>query len=65
MPLLGLDRQSSDRTGVETLETDRLTGFLAIAVGPIIDPLQGSVDLRYQLALTIACPEFDGSVGFG
>ena len=52
--LLRLDRQRGNRTGVETLEPDRLTGFLAESVGAVFDSLQGGVDLGNQLSLPIA-----------
>jgi hypothetical protein len=43
--LLGLEAQGGDRAGVQPGEADRLPGLLAIAVGAIIDPAQGLVDL--------------------
>ena len=44
---------------------DRFAGFLAIAVGAIIDARQRLVDLGDQLALAITRPQLDGTVGFG
>ena len=63
--LLGLDRERRDRTGVEALEADRLAGLLAIAVGAVLDALEGGVDLGDQLALAVAGAELDRAVGFG
>jgi hypothetical protein len=45
MALLRLDRQGRDRARVETLQRDRLAGFLAIAVSAFIDALQRRIDL--------------------
>src|SRR5690606_8090520 len=42
--LLGLDRQRRDRPCIEALERNRLAGLLAVAVGALVDALQGSVD---------------------
>jgi len=57
--LLGSDRQGCDRARFEASQRDRLAGLLAIAVGTIVDALQGSIDLADQLALTIARPQLD------
>jgi hypothetical protein len=65
MPLLRLDRQGSDRTGFETLERDRLAGLLAVAVGAVLNPLDGGVDLGDQLPLAIPGPQLERAVGFG
>jgi hypothetical protein len=40
VPLLRLDRERGDGTGFEPLQRDRLAGFLAIAVGVVLDALQ-------------------------
>src|SRR5690606_21145671 len=64
MALLRLDRKRGDRTGVETLEADRFARFLAVAVGAFVETLQRRIDLGDQLALAVACPKFDGTVGF-
>ena len=64
MPLLRLDRECGDRAGLEALERDRLAGFLAIAVGAILDALQRSVDLGDELALTVAGTQLNRPVGF-
>ena len=63
MAFLRLDRQGRDRPGVETLQADRLAGLLAIAVGTVLDSLQGGVDLGDQLALAVAGPKLDRAVG--
>ena len=62
--LLRLDRQGRDRACFEAAQRDRLAGFLAIAVGAIIDPRQRLVDLGDQLALPITRAQLDGAVGF-
>jgi hypothetical protein len=41
--LLGLHRQRRDRAGFQPLQRDRLAGFLAIAIGVVLDPLQRSI----------------------
>ncbi len=64
MTLLRLDRQRGDRAGVETLEADRLAGFLAITVGAFVEALERRIDLGDQLALAVASAKFDGTVGF-
>ena len=65
MALLRLDRQGGDRAGIEPPEADRLAGFLAIAVGAVLDALEGGIDLGDQLALAVARPELEGAVGLG
>src|SRR5262249_49892134 len=40
VPLLRLERQGGDRSGVEALQRDRLSGFLAKAIGAVLDPRQ-------------------------
>ncbi len=64
MPLLGLDRKRGDRTSLQALQPDRFAGFLAIAVGPIVETVQCSIDLVDQLALAIPGAELDGPIGF-
>ena len=59
---LRLDRQSRDRACVEALQRDRLTRLLAIAIGTLVDTLQGGIDLGDQFALTVARPELDRPV---
>ena len=65
MPFLRLDRQSGDRTSIEPLQRNRLSGFFTETVSAFIDTLECGVDLGDQLALTVSCPEFDRTVGFG
>src|SRR5580704_18143835 len=62
--LLRLERQGRDRAGLEPLERDRLPGLLAIAVGSVVEPLQGGFDLGDQLALAVARTQLDGAIGF-
>ncbi|EPY02122.1 hypothetical protein K678_07582 [Magnetospirillum fulvum MGU-K5] len=65
VPFLRLDRQRRDRTGFQAADADRLAGILAIAVGPILDPLQRGVDFGDQLTLAVTRAQFQGAVGFG
>jgi len=61
--LLRFHRERGDGSGFEPLQRDRLAGLLAIAVGVVVDALQGGVDLGDQLALAVAGAQFDGAVG--
>src|SRR4051812_16617879 len=63
--LLRLDREGRDGARFEPLQRDRLAGFLAIAVGAVVDALDRGVDLGDQLALTVARPQLDGTVRLG
>src|SRR5690606_2520175 len=63
--LLRLDRQRRDRPCIEPLQADGFAGFLAKTISAIVKTLPRGVDLGDQLALAIARPEFDGTVGFG
>ena len=63
VPLLCFDRKRRDRPRLETPERDRLAGFLAIAVSAVVDACERGVDLGDQLALTIARPQFDRTIG--
>src|SRR3954449_6394522 len=63
--LLRLYRQRGDRASFQPLQRDRLAGFLAIAVGVVLDPQQRGVDLGDQLALAIAGAQLDRAVGLG
>src|SRR5271169_2566180 len=56
---LRLDRKHGDRTRLESLERDRLTGFLAIAVSAIFDALQRRIDLGDKLALAVSGAQFN------
>jgi len=49
---------------VQTLEADRLAGHFAIAKFAIVDPAQGGVDFRHQLALPIPRAQFQRAIGF-
>ena len=64
MTFLRLDGKRRNRAGVETTQADGFAGFLAIAVGTVINALQGCIDLGNQLALTVAGTKFDGAIGF-
>src|SRR5258707_8147225 len=61
--LLRLKRQRGDRAGFEPAQRDRLAGFLAIAVGAVVDTGQRRLDLGDQLALAVAGPELDRPIG--
>src|SRR5262245_11813030 len=63
MTLLCLNGERRDRTRLEPLERDWLTGLLAIAVGAVVEPDEGFVDLGDQFALAIAGAQFDGTIG--
>src|SRR5688572_16844492 len=65
VPLLRLDRKRRDRPGVQALERNRLAGLFAEAVGAILQPPQGGVDLGDQLALAVAGPELQLTLGLG
>ena len=62
---LRLHRKGCNRPRIEPLQADRLAGFFAIAIRAIVKPFQRRVDLCDQLALPVACPQFDGPAGLG
>lgn len=62
--LLRLDRERCNRPGIQALQADRFTGFLAIAVGAFVEALQGGVDFGDELPLTIPGAQFDRPVCF-
>src|SRR3954465_4832679 len=61
--LLRFHRKRGNGAGFQPLQRDRLAGFLAIAVGVVLDALQRGVDLGDQLALAVAGAQLDGAVG--
>src|SRR5580698_9293412 len=63
VPFLRFDRQRRDRPRFETLQRNRLAGFLAIAISAVFDTRQRGVDLANQLALTVTGSEFDRPIG--
>ena len=63
MALLGFDAQCGDRTRVETLDADRLSGLLAIAICALVDTPEGIVDLGNEFSLPVARPELESAVG--
>ena len=65
MALLRFDRQGGDRARLEPPDRDRLAGFLAIAVGAVVEAMERGLDLGDQLALAVAGPELDRPVGLG
>src|SRR5215470_20262165 len=65
MPLLGFDRQCRNRACFEPAQRNWLAGFLAVAIGAIVNARERLIDLGDQLALAIARPQFDCAVGFG
>src|SRR5690606_35045803 len=62
--LLRLDRQSGGRAGLKASQADRLAGVFAIAIGAVLDPAQGLIDLGDQLALTVTGPKFQRTIRF-
>src|SRR6516165_5600801 len=64
MALLGFDRERRDRTRLEPLEGDRLAGFLAVAVGTLVQTGQRLIDLGYELALPVAGAQLDRAIRF-
>src|SRR5262245_36102044 len=64
MAFLRFDAQSGDRPGIEALQADRLAGFLTVTIGTVVQPGDGRVDLGDQLALAIAGPQFERTLGF-
>src|SRR5215471_4795370 len=63
--LLRLDRQCRDRARFEALQRNRLAGFLAVAVGAVVDRLERLVDLGDELAEAITGTQFEGAIGLG
>src|SRR4051794_27483505 len=61
---LRLDREGSHRTRFESLHADFLTGLDAVAVTTVFDALQRLIDLANQLALAIACAQFQAEFRF-
>ena len=61
--LLRLDRQGGDRARLQPAQADRLAGFLAVAVGAVLDAPQRLVDLGDQLAGAVAGAQFQRPVG--
>src|SRR4051812_2067731 len=61
---LRLEAERRDGPRIEPRNADRFARFLAIAVGPIVDPLECSIDLGNQLALAVARPELKRTVAF-
>src|SRR5208282_6880717 len=59
VPFLRFEAQGCDRARIESFDTDGLAGLLAIAVGAIVDPAEGRIDFRYQLALPVARAKLD------
>src|SRR5690606_31684770 len=62
--LLGFKAQRRGGACVEPCQPDRLAGFLAIAVGALIDALERGVDLGDQLSLPVAGAQFQRPVAF-
>src|SRR3546814_4643031 len=60
---LGFQAQRRDGTSFQPPQADRLVGFLAVAIGTVLDPLQRGVDLADQLAFTITSPKLDRVLG--
>jgi hypothetical protein len=62
VPLLGLKAQGRNRAGRQPRETDGFPRLLAVAVGTILDPAQGRVDLRDQFPLPVAGAKFKSPI---
>ena len=65
MALLRLDGKRRDRPRVQPLERNRLTGFFAKAVGAVLDPAQGGVDLGDQFPLPVTGSQFQLALRLG
>jgi len=63
MALLGFDRERCNRTRLQPLQRDRLTGLLAVAIGVVLYSLQRRIDLGNQLALAVAGAQLNRAVG--
>ena len=50
---LRFEAEGRGRTGFEATKTDGLAGIIAIAIGALIDPANGRINLRDQFTLTI------------
>src|SRR5690606_16132433 len=61
---LRFQAQRGGGPGVEPGNADRIAGFLAIAIGAVIDALERRVDLGNQLALPVPRTQFQGAVAF-
>src|SRR5215470_16154147 len=62
--LLGIEAQRGDRPRFQALEADFLVGLLAEAVAAFLDALERLVDLRDQLAVTVARAQLERVLGF-
>ncbi len=62
---LGFQGERGDGPGIEAGDANRIAGFLAVAVGAILDPLERGVDLADQLALAVAGAKLESLVAFG
>ena len=60
---LGFQRKRGDRARLEAPQSDRLPGLLAVPVGSVLDTRQRRIDLGDQLALPVACPKFQRTIG--
>src|ERR1700730_7063277 len=65
VPLLRFNRESGNRTGLQSPKRDRFAGLLAIAVAAVLKPFQSGIDLAYQLALPITGMQLNCPVGLG
>ena len=64
VPLLSLQAERRGWAGFEAAQANRLTGHFAEAVGSVLDPAQGRIDLGDQLALAVAGAQFQRLVAF-
>ncbi|KQY34368.1 hypothetical protein ASD21_20795 [Caulobacter sp. Root1455] len=62
--LLGFQAERRGGPRVQSSQTDRLAGFLAIAVGTVLDSAQRLVDFRDKFSLTIPGAKFQRPISF-
>ena len=62
---LGLKAQGGDRAGVKAGDADRIAGFFAIPIGPVIEALERRVDLGNELALPVAGSQLESAIALG
>ena len=64
MHVLGFQAERGDGPGIEPGDTDGIAGFLAIAIGAIVDTLERGVDLGDQLALPVPRAQLERTIAF-
>ena len=61
---LRLDRKGRDRARIQSLQGDRLAGFLAESIRAVFEAPQRRIDFRNQLALAVARAKLELALGF-